>query len=249
MQLFYFKSRAQNGNPILEEDELGHCVRTLRKQVGDNLHLIDGVGGLYLGELLSFDKRQAEVRILENLPRQLPSALDLHLVVAPTKNMDRVEWLLEKAIEIGLARFTPLLASHSERKNIRVDRLEKIALAAAKQSLNLQLPQIDEMIDFKSFMQQNVANETNFIAHCYADEPRQFLPLALQNVATTAANTPQKITILIGPEGDFSPKEVAEAIKNGYKAIILGNTRLRTETAGLIAAAMVASQNYTLATK
>lgn len=248
MQLFYFKSRSQNGNPILEEDELGHCVRTLRKQVGDNLHLIDGVGGLYLGELLSFDKRQAEVRILENLPRQVPPPLNLHLVVAPTKNMDRVEWLLEKAIEIGLTRFTPLLTTHSERKNIRVDRLEKIALAAAKQSLNLQLPQIDEMIDFKTFMQQNVANESSFIAHCYADEPRQFLPLVLETL-DTATNTPQKVTILIGPEGDFTPKEVAEATKLAYQAIILGNTRLRTETAGLIAAAMVAARNYSLSTK
>jgi 16S rRNA (uracil1498-N3)-methyltransferase len=247
MQLFYFNERDNAENALLKEDELGHCVRTLRKQIGDNLHLIDGLGNLYEGILQQFDKKQATVKITQKLPTATASRYKLHLAVAPTKNIERIEWLLEKAIEIGLSAFTPLLCARSERKTIRIDRLEKIALAAVKQSLNLHLPQLAEITELDTFLAQLPAptadNSLRYIAHCHENTPRQFLPAILAQAA--AADTQNKdIIILIGAEGDFTEKEVQAATVAGFAPISLGNTRLRTETAGLVAATMVAQINY-----
>jgi 16S rRNA (uracil1498-N3)-methyltransferase len=244
MQLFYFNERDNADNALLKEDELGHCVRTLRKQIGDNLHLIDGLGNLYEGILQQFDKKQASVKIIQKLPTSAPSRYQLHLAVAPTKNIERIEWLLEKAIEIGLSAFTPLLCARSERKTVRIDRLEKIALAAVKQSLNLHLPPLTEMTDFDTFIAQLPAtdNSLRYIAHCHENTERLFLPSVLAQAAASDSQ-PKDIIILIGAEGDFTPKEVQTATTAGFAPISLGNTRLRTETAGLVAATMVAQIN------
>lgn len=239
MQLFYFKDQDNAGNALLVEDELGHCTRTLRKQVGDTLHLIDGKGNLFEGTLLSFDKKQAQVKIVKTLPSAAPRAFKLNLVVAPTKNIERIEWLLEKSIEMGLEAYTSILCDRSERKNLRVDRLEKIALSAVKQSLNIRMPEISELTDFSTFI-KNAPSGKKLIAHCDNSSERFYLPNVLANLKESEDS---ELTILIGPEGDFTPKEVKMALAAGFEPISLGNMRLRTETAGLMVAAMVSIRN------
>ena len=237
MQLFYFKAQDNAGNALLVEDELGHCTRTLRKQVGDTLHLIDGKGNLFEGTLLSFDKKQAQVKIVKKLPSAAPRPFQLNLVVAPTKNIERIEWLLEKGIEMGLESYTSILCDRSERKNIRVDRLEKIALSAVKQSLNINMPNISELTPFAEFI-KNAPSGKKLIAHCDNSSERFYLPNVLANLKES-----ENLTILIGPEGDFTPKEVNMALAAGFEPISLGNMRLRTETAALMATAMVSIRN------
>lgn len=239
MQLFYFKNTDNAGNALLEDDELAHCTRTLRKQVGDTLHLIDGKGNLFEATLLSFDKKQAQVKIVKNLPSTTARPFQLNLVVAPTKNIERIEWLLEKAIEMGLEAYTSILCDRSERKNIRVDRLEKIALSAVKQSLNIRMPEISELISFAEFV-KNAPSGKKLIAHCDSSSERFYLP----NVLAELKNKENElITVLIGPEGDFTPREVKMALDAGFEPISLGNMRLRTETAALMASAMFSIRN------
>jgi len=247
MQLFYFSSYEREGVAILDEEEAGHCVRTLRKQIGDKLELTDGRGGLWQGTLLATEKRRALVQLLAPLPPTAPvPAYPLHLAVAPTKNIERIEWLLEKAVEMGLSAFTPLLCARSERRQLRVDRLEKIALAAMKQSLHLHLPTIAELTPMQQFLQQLPAASLAYIAHCHEGTQRSFLPNLLEFLPS---HNPlqQPIYVLIGAEGDFTADEVNAAQAAGCRAVTLGNTRLRTETAALAAACMVAQHNFTLA--
>lgn len=226
MQL-HFAHKIENNFAFLDEEEMQHVVKTLRKRVGDRLHLMDGKGSFYEAELMDIAKREVKFRILSTMQEALPWDFQLHLAVAPTKNADRLEWMLEKCVEIGINSFTPLLCRHSERKQLRIDRLEKIALAAAKQSHKSVLPAIAELTDLKSFLQSAKA-EQRFIAHCQSDDLEP-----LQKAFSYSAGT--SAIVLVGPEGDFSPEEVELALSLGYKAISLGKSRLRTETAGLVA--------------
>ncbi len=186
-----------------------------------------GKGVFYEAEIIECSKKAVKLKILKKDFRPLPWSFNLHIALAPTKNIDRTEWFLEKAVEIGLNRYTPLRCRHSERKQLRVDRLEKIALAAAKQSQKSFFTKIDDLCDFEEFVHNNQADQ-KFIAHCQNDN----LP-ELQSIFV-----PQKdcsVLILVGPEGDFSPEEVSLAISLGFKEISLGKSRLRTETAGVAA--------------
>lgn len=226
MQLFYTKNI--NGEfASFDEVESRHAVQVLRKKVGDPLTFVDGAGGWYEGQIEEAAKKKMVVKIKDKKIFQQPD-FRLHLAIAPTKNIDRFEWLLEKATEVGISSVTPLLCDRSERKRIRHDRLEKILLSAMKQSLKAYLPQLNELTDFQSFMGVNetVGSEQRFIAHCQKDG----LPHLKNNCGAG-----KDVLILIGPEGDFSPQEIQLATENGYREIGLGKSRLRTETAGLAA--------------
>ena len=172
--------------------------------------------------------RHCEFELLSQEKQEKTHNIYLHVAIAPTKNIERLEWMVEKCTEIGVDEITPLLCRFSERKNLRNDRLEKIILSAAKQSLTPYLPKLNELTDFASLMQQYGGNEKidKFIAHCYKDEKRE-LKDALQKG--------RDVLILIGPEGDFSEQEVETAIQLGFQPVGLGRSRLRTETAGVVA--------------
>jgi 16S rRNA (uracil1498-N3)-methyltransferase len=226
MQL-YFTYKIENNYAFLDEEEMQHAVKTLRKKQGDRLHLMDGKGNFYEAEISEIAKREVKLRILSTKPTVLPWNFDLHLAVAPTKNADRLEWMLEKVVEMGINSYTPLLCRHSERKQLRVDRLEKIAMAAAKQSQKSILPKINELTDFEKFVRSCNADQ-RYIAHCQSDDLEP-----LRNAFKFSPGT--SVLVLIGPEGDFSPDEVALAVSLGFKAVGLGKSRLRTETAGIAA--------------
>lgn len=211
----------------LPEKESGHAVRVLRHKPGDTLEIVDGRGSLYRCILLDNDPKGASVDIVETIALPKVWKPTLTVAVAPTKLMDRMEWLVEKLVEIGVDRIVPLLCARSERKEIKAERLEKIAVSAMKQSLKAVLPVIDPMTPLKTFI-DSVPPEGRYIAWCDKDSERSLL---------AATYRPESdCTVLIGPEGDFSPEEVDAAIGSGYRPVTLGDNRLRTETAALVAA-------------
>lgn len=212
-------------SPILPEQESQHCVRVLRMKEGDNLTVTDGTGSFYDCSLLQAHPKQCMLSILRQWEEPRQRNYTLHIAFAPTKQMDRNEWFVEKATEIGVDCFTPIASSYSERKEIKQERLEKIAVSAMKQSQQAHLPRIDALTRFIGLVSQPF-NGRKFIAHCY-DQPKK--PLA------QTYRKGEHALILIGPEGDFSEEEVAQAIANGFEPVSLGDTRLRTETACLAA--------------
>ena len=212
-------------NPVLSEEDSAHAVRVLRHVEGDEVTVVDGKGRYFGCAITAAHPKHCGLQILAaDDERHWPYSVQL--AVAPTKNLDRMEWWLEKATEMGLDRFTPLKCRFSERKEIKTERMRKIAISAMKQSLKATLPQIDEMTDIKSFVQEPFDGQ-KFIAHCMKDEPRKLL--------THEVRPDADVRVLIGPEGDFSADEVALAIQNGYVPVSLGEQRLRTETAALAA--------------
>lgn len=209
----------------LPPDEAQHCVRVLRKKVGDEILITDGKGLFFDARLVQADARHCFVSIEKQTAYPKSWTFNLQIAFAPTKNIDRIEWFAEKATEIGIDRFSPLLCRHSERKEIKAQRIEKILVSAMKQSQKAILPQWDDMMSFKDFIKQPFSGR-KFIAHCYNGEK-----MLLKNTYRKGENA----LILIGPEGDFSEDEVSEAIKNGFQPVSLGESRLRTETAALVA--------------
>ena len=210
---------------ILDETESKHCVRVLRLEKGDEIILVDGQGGWFTAEVFDPNPKRCAVKVTKS---ELDFGLrnfQVHVAIAPTKNMDRIEWFLEKATEIGMNRVTPLHCRFSERKEVKHDRLEKVMVSAMKQSLKAYLPQLDELTKFRDFIRQPFEGQ-KFIAHC-EEQHRELLKNAL---------IPGKnYLILIGPEGDFSPEEIEIAIGAGFVPVSLGDSRLRTETAGVVA--------------
>ena len=223
MQLFYTQNIKEN-MAIFTEEEARH-IQVLRKKAGDILHFIDGVGGMYQGEVMEVHKKQCILSILHHTPAYNQRKVHLHIAIAPTKNINRLEWFLEKATEIGIDEITPILCDRSERKKIRNDRLEKILLSAAKQSLKAYLPKLNELTDYQDFIKKE-NDSLKYIAYCNDDN---------LNHLKKEYSSLQNVTILIGPEGDFSKKEIQLALENSYKGISLGDSRLRTETAGIVA--------------
>ena len=214
-------------NPFLSEEESAHCVRVLRYERGDTILLTDGKGHTYTARITNPHPRHCELEILTREDQQPTHPFHLHIAFAPTKNVERVEWLVEKCTEIGVDTLTPLLCRYSERKQLRIDRLQKIILSAAKQSLTPYLPVLHEMTPFPSFLDRVAATDTQrFVAHCYEGQ-KTLLRDALQ---------PKRDTIiLIGPEGDFSEQEIDAALQAGFHPVSLGASRLRTETAAIVA--------------
>ncbi len=222
-QLFYAPDIAVN--PILPEEESQHCVRVLRLKEGDKITITDGKGSLYIAILENAHAKHCLVNITEQHFQKPLWEYTIHIAIAPTKNMDRMEWFIEKATEIGVNTVTCLRCHHSERREIKLRRLNKIAVSAMKQSQKATLPQINEMIDFEKFISHNF-NELKMIAHCTEDHKQ-----LIKEIYNPGGNA----LILIGPEGDFSNKEINDAILAGFSPIHLGKSRLRTETAALSA--------------
>ncbi|GJM32923.1 MAG: ribosomal RNA small subunit methyltransferase E [Saprospiraceae bacterium] len=227
MILFYSKE-ISGDEAILDEEESRHCAQVLRKRPGDNIHLIDGVGGFYRAVLDEVHRKKCTARILEQLPNNQARDFKVHLAIAPTKNMARIEWLLEKITEIGIDEISLVICRHSERTKVRLDRLEKILLSATKQSLKARLPVIHPLFSFKDFFEKLDIGKDGKKYIGYIDEN--------VNEGIKDNYLPGKdVCILIGPEGGFSREEVDLAMKHGFQAVSLGKSRLRTETAGLVA--------------
>lgn len=224
MQLFYIPVITDIFS--IEGEEVKHISKVLRKSVGDTIQVTDGKGKGYHASIVGFDKNQINCQLGEEIINDLELSIRVHLAVSPTKNNDRYEWLVEKAVELGVTEITPLIGKHSERRKINLDRLQKIAISAMKQSGRFFLPIIHDVVEFKKF---ESTSDQIYFAHCREGEKRIFSDL----------NFSKDITILIGPEGDFSNEEIEECNNKNYIPIELGNTRLRTETAALYALAIV----------
>ena len=209
----------------LPEEEAQHCTRVLRLNIGDEITLTDGKGNFYQAEITAATNKRCQVAIKEPRYQEPLWPCHLHIAMAPTKNMDRNEWFAEKATEIGFDELTFLNCRFSERKVIKTERISKILVSAIKQSLKARLPKLNEMTDFHTFIQQDFEGQ-KFIAHCYEGEKKQ-----LKEALTPGEDA----LVLIGPEGDFSEEEVQKAIEHGFVPISLGKSRLRTETAALVA--------------
>lgn len=230
VRYFYVPDAANAGE--LPEEEAKHAVRVLRLQSGDRMYLVDGEGGLYEAEVSVASGKHCMYNIVDKLPYMREWNGRITLAVAPTKMMERVEWMAEKATEVGFDELVFLDCKFSERKTIRTDRVEKIVVSAMKQSHKACKPVVVGMTAFGEFVNQPCVG-AKYIAHCYDEVPRVDLFSELQNLDADAP-----VTIMIGPEGDFSIDEVKFAVSNGFKSVSLGRSRLRTETAGLSAVFM-----------
>ena len=233
MQLFYNPSISESTKEFaFDREESKHIIKVLRKKDGDILFVTNGLGFLFECSIVLAIETKCTVAIVR-FNKSQQSNVNLHLAVAPTKMNDRFEWFLEKATEIGVSEITPIICEHSERKHIKTERFEKIVIAAMKQSNQYYLPKLNEPLLFKDFIKLKFSGQL-YIAHC-EETNKKFLKDLLQ---------PQSdVTILIGPEGDFSTKEIQSAIDNNFIPVSLGNSRLRTETAAIVACHSVVSLN------
>lgn len=233
MQLFYTPG-IEPPHHTLSEEESNHCIRVLRMQPGDTLYLTDGCGTLHTATIVQADARRCVVHVTETVRDFEQRPYRLTLAVAPTKNSDRFEWLLEKATEVGVDRFIPIACSHSERRTIRSDRAEKVISSAMKQSLKAYRPALDPMTPVMEVLAMPF-DGLKLIAHCEKDLPRQYIGHMLGKGGN--------VLILIGPEGDFSEEEIIFARAHGFREISLGPSRLRTETAALASVMAVSFAN------
>ena len=227
MQLFFNEAISENDTEIVfSKEESKHISKVLRKSEGDFIFITNGNGYLFKAEITLAGINKCKAEIIET-SYQEKEAHYIHLAVAPTKMNDRYEWFLEKATEIGVQEITPIICDHSERKIVKLERFKKIIQSATKQSLRYHMPKINEAVNFQEFINTH-NNETLLIAHCEKTD-RKSLKEILADISS------KKITILIGPEGDFSTKEIEIAIDKNYQPVTLGKTRLRTETAAIVA--------------
>jgi len=227
MKLFF--GEISNGKAIINDEEQQHIVKVLRMKDGEEIHVTDGRGNVASGKLM-IEGKKANIEVSEIKTDTPDFNPKLHIAIAPTKNIDRIEFFVEKAVEMGISEITILQTEKTERKNISIDKLRKQAIAASKQSLRFHFPVINDLIKLPDFL-KNIDPETTFVAHCNENLER----MELKNIPHL-----ENITFLIGPEGDFSDKEIHLLAEKGIKAVSLGNQRLRTETAGVF----VASWNY-----
>jgi len=231
MALFYVPNLAY-GN-VLPEEESQHAVKVLRLQIGDEIVVVDGAGGYYKAQITNPHPKHCDFEIIETQTKFGKRDYRLHIAIAPTKNIERFEWFIEKATEIGIDEITPIISRFSERKIVKEERLEKIIVSAAKQSVKAYFPKLNSLFTFDELMKKHHASQ-KFIAHCYEEDKK-----LLQNEIKKSSD----ILILIGPEGDFSKEEVQKAISLGFVPVSLGNSRLRTETAGVVVCNTVAIVN------
>ena len=258
MELFY-SCDEQGGILTLDAEESGHCVRVLRHRAGDEISVIDGRGTLMRCVLEDADPRGATARIVERVPDFGAHPYRLTMAVCPTKNIDRYEWFAEKVTEIGVDILAPVIGDRSERKVLKTERLERLVKSAAKQSLKGAVPQVLQPVSVREFIQGVPEDAIKMICYCFDGEKKSVRKVLEeadgsclrpyvrkgQNRPETAADQPitiPNIYILIGPEGDFSPEEAELALRRGWIPVTLGNSRLRTETAAIVAAAQVYSE-------
>ncbi|MBF8455578.1 16S rRNA (uracil(1498)-N(3))-methyltransferase [Kaistella sp. G5-32] len=233
MKLFY--GEIIGDQVIIDSEEQTHIVKVLRMRSGEEIFITDGKGNLAKGNLVFEGKKVSlEVKQIQN---DLPNfRVQLHIAIAPTKNIDRIEFFAEKATEMGISEITLLQTEKTERKNLNIEKLRKQCVSASKQSLRFHFPIVNELTKFSDFI-KNISPENTFVAHCNEKLERIDLKRLRQAQHDTAANNSGKITFLIGPEGDFSDREIQILADNGVKAVSLGSQRLRTETAGIFVAA------------
>jgi 16S rRNA (uracil1498-N3)-methyltransferase len=232
MQLFYTPD-INSQLHILDKEESWHCMRVLRLKKGDIIFLTNGKGTLFEARIIEPDPKKCIVEVIGKQEEYGKRSYCLHLAVAPTKNIDRFEWFMEKATEIGIDEITPVICEHSERKQIRTDRLNKVITAAVKQSLKAYHPKLNDAVTLKKFIETNSV-KSSYIAHLEETNPK-----LLKDLYEKGSDA----VILVGPEGDFSPGEMALAKENGFCAISLGDYRLRTETAAVVACHTIALLN------
>lgn len=231
MQLFYHPEISEEFKQVaFPRNESKHIVKVLRKKEGDFLHLTNGKGLLFKTEIISANHNSCYAKVI-SVEKSHPVPYRLHLAVAPTKMNDRYEWFLEKATEIGIHEITPLICDHSERRIVKLDRFERVLQSAMKQSLHTFLPVLNEAVSFSDFVQGDFGGQ-KFIAHCEEGEEKKSLMRLLEKNS--------EVTILIGPEGDFSSEEIKTAHTRLWAPVSLGDSRLRTETAGIVACHTVA---------
>ena len=233
MELFYSKTISDGGR-VLDAEESGHCIKVLRHRVGDTIHVVDGHGMLYRCTIVDADPRAVGFVVEEWVENYGSHDYWLRMAVCPPKNIDRFEWFAEKATEIGVDVITPLFGDYSERKVFKPERIGRLLVSAAKQSHKGAIPQLDEAMSVKDFLQQD---HDGLKLICYCDEA-----IGKIDIKEALAGSPQakpKITIMIGPEGDFSRAEVALALERGWQSVSLGDSRLRIETAALVATTAV----------
>ena len=238
----FFAHEADGRFCRLDADESGHCCRVLRHRAGDEIHVIDGLGTMFRCRLTDDNPKGAEAEVLEAFPGWGGHPYRLTVACCPTKNNDRFEWFVEKATEVGVDRIVPTIGERSERKVYKTDRALRIALSATKQSLKSRIPEIAEPVSVKDFIQisplaslgRNDSAPLKLIAYCFEGDTRR---ISIQEALK--AYDGNDITILIGPEGDFSPEEARLAVEHGYIPVHLGASRLRTETAAVLAATAV----------
>ena len=227
---FYVPNATEHNE--LPTDEAIHAIRVLRLKIGDDIFLIDGKGTFYEAVVTLANSKHCLYKITQTLVQNKTWKGHIHLAIAPTKDISRIEWLVEKATEIGFDEISFLNCQFSERKNLRIDRIERIVISAMKQSRKAWKPIVNNMLSFEDFMQKEVTGQ-KYICHCYNEiEKTDFF----SNINNSGLF--EDITVLIGPEGDFSINEVHQALQQQYKSTTLGNSRLRTETAGLAAVLM-----------
>lgn len=225
MQLFYNPQISTNTkNFTFDKNESKHIIRVLRKKEGDQLFITNGNGYLFNAELIAANDRKCTIQIISYEKKPKEWNYTLHIAMAPTKLNDRFKWFLEKATEIGIDEITPIICENSERKMVKIERLEKILISAMKQSLKYQLPKLNAAINFSDFIRNNVDGK-KLIAHCEN---------TTKKTIKSQLKSQNKITVLIGPEGDFSSKEISLALHHKYIPLSLGKSRLRTETAGVV---------------
>ena len=234
MQLFYNSELTATSQQFtFDKTESRHIVRVLRKKENDKIFITNGKGKLFTSEVLIANDKKCLVKIIRTEAFKKPWSYYLHIAIAPTKLNDRFEWFLEKATEIGIDEITPIICEHSERKVVKLERLEKIIQSAAKQSLKYHFPKLNEPVTFNQFINSNFDGQL-FIAHC-EETAKKSLKTSLKPELNT--------TILIGPEGDFSTKEIMQSLEHNFIPVSLGESRLRTETAGIVAVHSVAFTN------
>ncbi|MFY7964865.1 MAG: RsmE family RNA methyltransferase [Chitinophagaceae bacterium] len=232
MALPYFYQKnisATNNQLVLTEEASKHCVQVLRMKEGEQLQLTNGIGNLFTAEIIAANKRNTIVKILETSNTQHSTSI-ICIAISLLKNASRFEWFLEKATEIGITEIIPVISKRTERQHFRFDRMNNILIAAMLQSQQTYLPVLKEPVLFNEIF-KSADYQTKLVAHCEEDKKQ-----AIKDIAVNG-----KTQILIGPEGDFTPEEIALALQNNYQPVTLGNTRLRAETAGVVAAVLLAN--------
>jgi len=234
MQLFYTPDIKDDEKYFLSDEESMHCIHVLRYNEGQIIKVTDGKGSMFEARIELIAKKQVEISVIKRIEIIGDRSYRIHIAIAPTKNIERFEWFIEKATEIGIDEITPIVTEKSERKTVRIDRLEKIAIAAMKQSMKAYLPSINRLSGFSGFKQSHPPRQYKVIAHCCGQE---------RPLLQTGDTKGKDVVILIGPEGDFSRREIDQATALGFRPISLGGSRLRTETAGIVACSIIYFMN------
>lgn len=227
MRLFYDPNIEPGEHHVLREEESHHCTKVLRLNSGDELFITDGKGTMHKCEIIEIHQKRSIVKILDSQTDYGKRNYKIHIAIAPTKSNDRLEWFLEKATEIGIDEITPIICKNSERKVIKTARLERVVESAMKQSYKAYHPIINDQINFNSFITKEHKENQKFVAHCENDNDKIYLGSQIEKTTS--------VLILIGPEGDFNDSEIKLAKEKGFIPISLGESRLRTETAGVVA--------------